>query len=113
MVNNLISECDGDSYIGNIAKGARTVTNCHYVNIPSPSPPVSNPYLVAVSPSSAALLSLNPTELPLDTLSGDVEGVATVYGCHCGTQYFGQLGDGRAVTIADHEGFEVQVSGWL
>ncbi|GMH64561.1 hypothetical protein TrRE_jg3694 [Triparma retinervis] len=111
MVNNLISECDGDSYIGNIAKGARTVTNCHYVNIPSPSPPVSNPYLVAVSPSSAALLSLNPTELPLDTLSGDVEGVATVYGCHCGTQYFGQLGDGRAVTIADHEGFEVQLKG--
>ena len=25
----------------------------------------------------------------------------TVYGCHCGTQWFGQLGDGRAATILE------------
>jgi len=43
----------------------------------------------------------------------------TVYGCHCGTQWFGQLGDGRAATILevkdakndDHHEFQLKGCG--
>lgn len=100
----------------------REVKNAHYT-IVNPTP-VPSPRLVLYSSEVAELVGLNPRECEsrefLDTFSGNalygnMQGWATVYGCHHYGHWFGQLGDGRAISIAEavHNGrrFELQLKG--
>eukprot|EP00466_Bigelowiella_natans_P014207 jgi/Bigna1/143918/aug1.82_g18626 len=86
----------------------REVKGAHFTRV-DPEP-VPNPYLVGASPSCAQMLGLDPKELDSDeflqVFSGNelpkgFAGWASVYGCHCGGQWFGQLGDGRAMSIGE------------
>jgi len=130
---------------GSIQGPTRAVSSCHFVELPPPpassssssssSPTSPSPlYLIAASPPSLSLLhlplsspstpsflssfsSLHPS--PPSSSSRPHLPYATAYGCHCGTQYFGQLGDGRAATIHETSPspsrvpsrFEVQLKG--
>lgn len=81
----------------------------HFINV-LPEP-VSNPNFIAASTSCAKELELDPTEFKtekfVDAFSGNklLPGLdipyATVYGCHCYGQWFGQLGDGRALSVGE------------
>jgi uncharacterized protein YdiU (UPF0061 family) len=73
--------------------------------------PVPDPELVIASPTCAESLGLNPTEFsnPFfaqlfsgnELIPGFDKPYCTVYGCHSYGQWFGQLGDGRAITIGE------------
>lgn len=68
-------------------------------------------YLIAASESCAEMIDLAPSEISTEqfaqALCGNVllpgldKPFATVYGCHCYGQWFGQLGDGRALSIGE------------
>ncbi|GMH70393.1 hypothetical protein TL16_g07596 [Triparma laevis f. inornata] len=110
---------------------AQTVQDVHFVPLPTVRRPDPNKALdlIGFSRSAASLLNLDPSEKStsdfLKTFSGaDTTSsipanppFASVYGCHCGDQYFGQLGDGRAVTILETDSsnngqrYEVQLKG--
>jgi hypothetical protein len=87
----------------------RQVKKVHFTEV-LPEP-VAAPYPIAASKSCAALLELNLKELSTDAFtqlfSGNklVAGLdvpyATVYGCHSHGQWFGQLGDGRALSLGE------------
>eukprot|EP00598_Pedospumella_elongata_P016668 CAMPEP_0185012544 /NCGR_PEP_ID=MMETSP1098-20130426/98356_1 /TAXON_ID=89044 /ORGANISM="Spumella elongata, Strain CCAP 955/1" /LENGTH=1084 /DNA_ID=CAMNT_0027541607 /DNA_START=122 /DNA_END=3379 /DNA_ORIENTATION=- len=72
---------------------------------------VPTPSFIAASKSCAHMLELDPTEFQkkqfTEVFSGNelLPGLdvpyATVYGCHSFGQWFGQLGDGRALSIGD------------
>jgi hypothetical protein len=72
---------------------------------------VPSPYLIAASKSCANMLELNPDESNRSEFSAVFSGnnllpgldkpYATVYGCHSYGQWFGQLGDGRALSIGE------------
>ena len=72
---------------------------------------MKSPHFVAASSSCASILGLDTSALSTDDFvslfSGNalLEGFdtpwATVYGCHCYGQWFGQLGDGRAMSIGE------------
>lgn len=72
---------------------------------------VPTPSFIAASTSCARMLQLDPIEFQkkqfADAFSGNelLPGLdvpyATVYGCHSFGQWFGQLGDGRALSIGD------------
>lgn len=87
----------------------RQVRRAHYTHVlPEPVP---KPTLLAASSSCAAMLNLKAEELNtsafVEAMSGNklLPGLdkpyATVYGCHSFGQWFGQLGDGRALSIGD------------
>ena len=88
---------------------ARQVLNAHYTRVKCE--PVPNPYMVAASKSCAVYIGLDPAELSsarfAEAFSGNrlLPGLdspyCTVYGCHCYGQWFGQLGDGRAMSIGE------------
>jgi uncharacterized protein YdiU (UPF0061 family) len=85
--------------------------------------PVSAPELVALVPEAAALLGLDPTpsDALVEVLAGNrvVPGMTPYAACYGGHQFgnwAGQLGDGRAITLAEvrTEGdasWEVQIKG--
>lgn len=86
----------------------REVLEAHYVLV-NPEP-VEEPVLIAGSRACAEKLGLDPDAVGSaeflnvfsgNALPGALRGWATVYGCHCGGQWFGQLGDGRAVSIGE------------
>lgn len=87
----------------------RQVKGCHFTFV-LPEP-VRKPELVIASEDCARSLGLNPSEVltPLFTevfagnapISGFDKSYATVYGCHCYGQWFGQNGDGRATILGE------------
>lgn len=70
-----------------------------------------SPYLIAASSSCAIMLEVDPAVIHTERftrafcgnelLPGLDTPYATVYGCHCYGQWFGQLGDGRALSIGE------------
>ena len=87
-----------------------TIIDCYLSQIVYPET-VKSPYFVAASSSCAMMLGLDPDEFSTEEFvslfSGNYlpEGFSTpwasVYGCHCYGQWFGQLGDGRAMSIGE------------
>ena len=87
----------------------RQVKKVHYT--PVLPEPVPAPYFIVGSRSCAESLELDPAELGTDrfvkAFSGNIllsalnKPYCTVYGCHCYGQWFGQLGDGRAIGIGE------------
>ncbi len=85
--------------------------------------PVSAPVLLALVPEVAALLELDPTPTRdlVDTLAGNriaplMRPYAACYGGHQFGSWAGQLGDGRAITLAEvqndrGESWEIQLKG--
>ena len=87
----------------------RQVSKAHFTFVhPEPVP---NPYFIVASKSCAEAIGLDPVEFenPLftDVFSGNYllpgfnSPYCTVYGCHCYGQWFGQLGDGRAMALGE------------
>lgn len=87
----------------------RQVYHSHFTYV-KPEP-VPSPYSIATSKSCAEMLGLDPTELTSDRflqafvgnelLPGLDRPWCSVYGCHCYGHWFGQLGDGRAMSIGE------------
>jgi serine/tyrosine/threonine adenylyltransferase len=87
----------------------RQVENVHYSLVIHE--PVDKPYFVAASESCARSLGIEPTELSspkfVAAFSGNLllpgldKPYGTVYGCHCYGHWFGQLGDGRAISMGE------------
>eukprot|EP01040_Poterioochromonas_malhamensis_P006508 gene6508-7008_t len=87
----------------------RQVKGCHFTYV-LPEP-VRKPELVIASEDCARSLGLNPSEVltPLFTeifagnalIPGLDKPYATLYGCHCYGQWFGQNGDGRATILGE------------
>jgi len=105
--NSLVRDLIEEGPVADVRR-PREVKGCHFTRV-EPEP-VPSPYLIAASPSCAELLGLDPKETStaefLNVFSGNhllpgLTGWATVYGCHCGGQWFGQLGDGRAMSIGE------------
>ena len=74
--------------------------------------PVPSPYFVIASSICAQDVGLDPKVISSDAenfvqvFSGNkmlpgFEAYCTVYGCHCYGQWFGQLGDGRAMGLGE------------
>lgn len=87
----------------------RQVYHAHYTPVRPAG--ARAPYLVATSPSCAMSLNLDTAQLEteefLSAMAGNTllpgldQPYCTVYGCHCYGTWFGQLGDGRAVTLGE------------
>jgi serine/tyrosine/threonine adenylyltransferase len=87
----------------------REIEGAHYSNV-KPEP-VPQPHIIATSSSCAYELDLDPHELTSDEFAQAFSGnkllpgldqpYATVYGCHCYGSWFGQLGDGRAMSLGE------------
>lgn len=86
--------------------------------VPTPLP---DPYWIAGSPDTAALIGLEPewlgSDAALQVLSGNavlrgMQPLASVYSGHQFGVWAGQLGDGRAILLGETEsGYEVQLKG--
>eukprot|EP01031_Cornospumella_fuschlensis_P028800 gene28799-34767_t len=87
----------------------RQVTKAHYTKVlPEPVP---HPTLLAYSQDCAKLLNLDLNEVSSSEFVSVFAGnklapnldqpYCTVYGCHSGGQWFGQLGDGRAISLGE------------
>ena len=87
----------------------RQVHRAHFVRVQPENVP--NPSLVIASESCATSIGLSPEAVSsqafTDLFVGNQlpQGLnspwASVYGCHCHGQWFGQLGDGRAMSIGE------------
>jgi uncharacterized protein YdiU (UPF0061 family) len=87
----------------------REVRHAHYTSVTPEKVPA--PYMIGVSRSCAEALELDPEALESDDFAGAFSGNAllpgldkpwaSVYGCHCYGSWFGQLGDGRAMSIGE------------
>lgn len=102
----------------------RQVYNSHYTHVrPEPVP---SPYMVAVSSTCANLLGISENDINSDDfinafagnllLPGLDQPWCSNYGCHCYGHWFGQLGDGRAMSIGEivnnnKERYELQLKG--
>ncbi|MBY0517186.1 MAG: YdiU family protein [Bacteriovoracaceae bacterium] len=78
--------------------------------------PVSEPKLIAWSKEVAADLQIEPTDEWIQTLAGNLvmEGmkpIATRYAGHQFGHWAGQLGDGRAILLAEKNHLEIQLKG--
>lgn len=86
--------------------------------------PISNPYLINIDEEVASLIGLDPGKIKskqfLDLFAGNAyldsfEPYSAVYSGHQFGQWAGQLGDGRAITIAEtqvnNNTFEIQLKG--
>lgn len=81
----------------------------HYTNVLPEQ--VQSPSFIAASKSCAEALELDPAEFSKEEFAQAFAGnkllpglevpYATVYGCHSYGQWFGQLGDGRALSIGE------------
>ena len=111
--NSLINYLIPEEKINSITKPqftARQINNCHFTFV-KPEPFTTKPYLVGASKRCAEDLGLNPQEfdrpLFLEAFTGNtlLPGLdtpyCTIYGCHCYGQWFGQLGDGRAMGLGE------------
>eukprot|EP01035_Chromulina_nebulosa_P019362 gene19362-25228_t len=101
----------------------RQVYKCHYTHTVIESPSICN--IIAVSEICSKDIGLNPSELNssrlLKLLSGKeyIKGLdqpyCTIYGCYSYGQWFGQLGDGRAMALGEVKGklstYEIQLKG--
>lgn len=103
----------------------REVKNIHFSYVETEKVPA--PYFISASTNCAIDLGLDPTELNTNKfvnvfsgneyLPGFNQPIATVYGCHSYGQWFGQLGDGRAMSLGEiivpdtNERFELQLKG--
>lgn len=107
------------AYQGLIAEPAsnnetRETPNVHHaVVLPTP---VHQPKWIAWSETVAKSLQIEKSEKWLQVLSGnqvleDIPPIATRYGGHQFGHWAGQLGDGRAITLAEITGQEVQLKG--
>ncbi|MDQ3369208.1 MAG: YdiU family protein [Myxococcota bacterium] len=118
FTERFITELPGDPLTVN---RPRQVHNAVYTRV-EPTP-VARPELLVVVPEVAALLDLDPTPTPelAATLAGNrvVPGMAPYAACYGGHQFgtwAGQLGDGRAMTLAEvanrrGETWEIQLKG--
>ena len=87
----------------------REVKNSHFSYV-LPEP-VKDPYLIAISKSCLVDIGLDPEEAErkefIELFSGNKllpgfdQPWSSVYGCHVFGQWFGQLGDGRAMSIGE------------
>jgi len=85
---------------------------------PSPLP---DPYLVAISPDAARLVDVDPVTAAGDpeflavaagnTVPPGAEPLATIYAGHQFGSWVPQLGDGRAITLGEKNGYEWQLKG--
>ena len=97
---------------------SRQVKGSHYTLV-RPTVHASKPVLLAYSKSVASLLGLPPemceSEDFLNLMTGSLplnfECWATAYGASATGQYGGQRGDGRAISICQCNGLEVQLKG--
>ena len=97
---------------------SRQVLGAHYTRL-SPTVKAPRPALVAYSADVAEDLGINPDDCEgedfLRFFAGappkEVECWATVYGASFGGRYGGQRGDGRAISIGQMHGREVQLKG--
>ena len=102
----------------------RQIYKSHFTHV-TPEP-VPTPYIIAASESCAKALGLVPnlfrTLQFVKAFSGDemLPGLdnpySSNYGCHCYASWFGQLGDGRAMSIGEVTGeggerYELQLKG--
>ena len=101
----------------------REVQGVHYTSVEPESVPA--PYLIAASSSCARDIGLDPLALYTkefllafsgsNLLPGLDKPWSSVYGCHCYGHWFGQLGDGRAMslgeTAASDTSHELQLKG--
>ena len=88
---------------------ARQIHGAHFVRVQPEKVP--KPSLVIASESCASSIGLAPDAIKsqafVDLFVGNKlpEGLdspwASVYGCHCYGQWFGQLGDGRAMSVGE------------
>jgi hypothetical protein len=115
--NSLLRELRADQS-GLPPEESREVLGAHYVRV-RPSVPSPSPSLVCYSPEVAELLGLTPAECQtpgfLRTVSGSppksLDCWATAYGASFAGRYGGQRGDGRAISIGQVAGMEVQLKG--
>jgi len=108
LTKYLVAE-DGAELLSGDKMKPRQVMKAHYT--PVLPEPVPDPQFVAGSASCARMLGLQPSELATDRFTKAFAGnellpgldrpYATVYGCHCYGTWFGQLGDGRALSIGE------------
>lgn len=87
----------------------RTVKAAHFTCVLPEK--VAHPYLVAVSKACMLSLNIDPTEAEKpnfvqvfsgnELMPGMDKPYCTVYGCHSFGQWFGQLGDGRAIYLGE------------
>ena len=99
---------------------SREVEGAHYTRV-RPSVEGPNRILVVYSPAVASMLGLDPPdemcqssdflELFSGQLPEDADSWATCYGASFNGNYGGQRGDGRAISIGQLRGFEVQLKG--
>lgn len=107
----------------------REVRHAHYTSVIPEKVP--KPYVIGVSSRCAEALELDTEELESDDFANAFSGNAllpgldkpwaSVYGCHCYGSWFGQLGDGRAMSIGEvsvrtvedeaEQRFELQLKG--
>ena len=97
---------------------SREVKGAHYTRV-RPTVTAPAPALVAYSPAVAESLGLSPAACECDeflrffsgTLPADIACWATVYGASFAGRYGGQRGDGRAISVGQVRGKEVQLKG--
>ena len=83
--------------------------------------PLPNPYLVAISPDAAQLVGVDPVAAESDpeflavaagnALPPGAEPFAAIYAGHQFGAWVPQLGDGRAITLGERNGYEWQLKG--
>lgn len=93
---------------------ASTLSETHFSRV-TPTP-VQNVELLAWSPEAAALIHWQPTPEAIQVLGGNallagMDPIATRYGGHQFGHWAGQLGDGRAILLAEQNGYEIQLKG--
>ena len=102
----------------------RQIYNSHYTSVRPESVP--SPYIVAVSKTCASLVGISAEDTLsndfIDAFSGNLllpgldQPWCSNYGCHCYGHWFGQLGDGRAMSVGEilndnNERYELQLKG--
>ena len=102
----------------------RQIYHSHYTSVRPESVP--SPYMVAVSKTCASLVGISAQDILsndfIDAFSGNLllpgldQPWSSNYGCHCYGHWFGQLGDGRAMSIGEilndnNERYELQLKG--
>lgn len=97
---------------------SREVRDAHYTRV-RPTVPSPDPELVIHSAEVASALGLTADDCASEEFekffggrpADDVETWATVYGASFGGRYGGQRGDGRAISVGQVNGLEVQLKG--
>ena len=113
--NSFVRELPGDAELRNVP---RAVRNACYTRV-EPTP-VSSPRLLAWAGAVGELLGIAPPDAPTgmaaEVLGGNrvlpgMQPYAARYGGHQFGQWAGQLGDGRAITLGEINGQELQLKG--